>query len=122
MNPSSITANDNEGKTPVHLLCQGTLRGVWDVKSNPTVEKNMIGILRMLHNKVPSCIVLEDNEGVGSIEYAIQFNLGIEFITELQTMIANFNEKKAIKLAHKRCMLARRELSRQKSPRAAFAA
>ena len=102
MNPASITAKGNEGKAPIHLLCQGTWRGVWDVKSNPTVEKNVIGILRMLHNKVPSCIVLEDNEGVGSIEYAIESNLGLDFIKELQTMIANFNEKKAIKLAHKR--------------------
>ena len=47
----------------------------------------MIVILQMLYLKAPSSIVSVDNHGVGSIEYALDFNLGIKIIQDLQGML-----------------------------------
>ena len=71
MNPTSAAAKDAGGKTPTHFLCQGTWMDCWDAASNPAVEKNMLDILWMLYLKAPSSVVFEDNQGLGSIEYAM---------------------------------------------------
>ena len=122
MNPSSAAAKDIEGKSPIHILCQGTWQGSWDINSNPAAEKNMIDILSKLYNKAPSSVVCEDNYGVGSVEYAIDSNLGMEFILELQEKIGHFNENEVCKKAHRKCAGARRQLQRKNSPHAAFEA
>lgn len=121
-NPSSAAARDIEGKAPVHHLCQGTWRGPWDLKTNPAAEKNMIDILAVLYSKAPSSVVAEDHRGVGSVEYAIESDLGIKFIHHLQEKIGHFNENQARKATHRKCMAARRRLYRKSSPSAAFEA
>ena len=115
-NPSSAIAKDIEGKTLIHLLCQGTWQSSCDAKSNPAAEKNMIDILWMLYNKAPSSIVSEDNEGVGYIEYALESNLEIKFILDLQEMIGYFNINEAHKMVHRKCMAARCQSQKKNSP------
>lgn len=96
-NSSAITTKDIDGRTPLHLLCQNTWEDYWDLKINPVAETNMIRILWIIHNKMPSAIVFKDNKGVGSLEYAIESNLSITFVNHLQTMVMNFNKEKARK-------------------------
>ena len=112
-NPSAITAKDIDGRTPLHLLCQNTWEDYWDVKYNHEAEPNMRNILWMLHNKAPSVIVFKDNKGVGPLEYAIESNLSITFVKQLQIMIVKFNKEKARKLSRNRCTEARRKLMKQ---------
>lgn len=118
MNPSSAAAKDIGGRTPTHLLCQGTCRDFWDVKSNPAAERNMADILWMLYIKAPSSVISEDNYGVGSIEYALDSNIGMDIIQDLQDMIGHFNENQARELARRKCIAARRQLKRKYSPHA----
>lgn len=120
MNPSSAAAKDIEGKHPIHLLCQGTWRGFWDIKSNSAAEKNMAGILCMLYCNAPSSIASEDDHGVGSIEYAIESNLGIEFIRTLQRMVSHINKNEARRVARRKCMAARHQLQREFYPTLPF--
>ena len=85
-------------------------------------NQNMTEILLMLQKKAPASAVSEDNDGVGAIEYALESNASIDFIRTLQDMIAHYSETEDRKLAHQRCMDARRQLKKQASPHAAFAA
>ena len=94
----------------------------WDAMSTPTVEKNMLDILWMLYLKVPSSVVSEDNQGLGSIEYAIDSNLGIKVIQDLQDTTRHFNETEAHKMAHRGCMRACCKSQRKNSPHAISAA
>ena len=93
--PSSGAAKDIEGKTPIHLICQGTWQGFWDIKSNSVA-------VCMLYCNKPSSVISEDDHGVGSIEYSIESNLGIKFIRTMQRMVSHVNENEA-------CRVARRE-------------
>ena len=100
MYPSSTRAMDVEGKSPFHLLCQGTWQGAWDIASNPAAAKNMKEILWMLYREAPSTIVSEDIDGVEPLEHAIDFNIGIGLIHLLQEMIGHFHEHEVRKMAH----------------------
>ena len=115
-NPSAIITKDIDGKTPLHLLCQNTWEDYWDVKINPVAETNMRRILWIIHDKMPSAIIFKDDKGVGSLEYAIESNLGIAFVKQLQTMIIKFNKEKARKLSRNRCAEAQRQLMKQSTP------
>ena len=116
MNPSSAAAKDIEGRTPTHLLCQGTCRDFWDVKSNPAAEKNMTAILWMLYLQAPLSVISEDNHGVGSIEYALESNIGIVIIQNLQEMIRHFNKNEAHTMDHRKSIAARRQFCRENIP------
>ena len=67
-------------------------------------------------------MLCEDENGVNPVECAILSNLGPKFVKDLQIAIGEYNKIKARKEAHKKCMLARRQLFRASSPRAAIAA
>ena len=59
---------------------------------------------------------------MGAIEYALENELGTSFIKTLQEMTSRFQENEAMKAAQRRCMRTRRQLGKQHSPHAAFAA
>ena len=82
----------------------------------------MIDILRIFHNKAPTSIASEDNHGVGSVEYALESNLGIKIIQDLQGMIGYFNMNEARRITHRKCLAARRQSQKKNSPHAAVAA
>lgn len=114
MCPLSASSKDGTGKTPVHHLCMNN-----SITAN---EKKMNDILWMLYRKAPGSFVAEDNDGQDPIECALESDLGIGFIRTLQGMIGHYNENQARKLAHRKVVAARRELKRQNSPHAAYAA
>lgn len=110
--PQSVASKDLEGRYPIHHLCS----------SKTSTLKRMEQILWMLFRKAPTSIVSEDNHGKGAIEYALEAELGTSFIKTLQEMASRFQENEARKEAQRRCMNTRRQLGRQHSPHAAFAA
>ena len=65
------------------------------MKSNTIVEKNMEVILWILFIESPSIVVSEDCHGVGVIECAIEFGLGIIFVQTLQEMIGHYKKSQA---------------------------
>lgn len=121
-NPSSATAKDKNNNTPLQLLCKGTWNGVWDLKTNPSAEKNMIDILEILYRKAPVSLLSEDSGGLGPIEHAINSNLDLKFIVSLNEKIAHLNRTKDQKYAHRKCIATRRESASMKFPHAAHEA
>lgn len=69
--PKSAASKDIDGKTPIHLICQGTWRGCWDAKFNTAAEKNIKEILWVLDLRAPLSFLSEYCQGVGCIEYTI---------------------------------------------------
>lgn len=120
MFPQSVAAKDNQGRTPIHHLCSSYASKSYDV--NKTTLKRMEQILWILFRKSPGSIVAEDKKGVNAIECALEAELGTTFIGTLQDMTARYHENEARKAAQRRCMKTRRQLGRQHSPHAAFAA
>eukprot|EP00804_Cyclotella_cryptica_P031025 CCRYP_013591-RA/>CCRYP_013591-RA protein AED:0.00 eAED:0.00 QI:965/-1/0/1/-1/1/1/0/195 len=120
MCPQAVAAKDNSGKTPIHHLCQSYHDSKRAVSSK--TKRTMQQILWMLFRKAPASIVAEDNDGIDAIEYALESNLDVNFIQILQDMTSRFKENEARKASQRRCMMTRRNMERQHSPHAAYAA
>lgn len=94
MNPASVGAKDDEGKTPIQLLCQCTWQGSWDIRFNTKALENMKSIFWLLYQKAPMSVAAEGGNGLDTSEYAIRFNIGIELIRILHEIIRNCNDAK----------------------------
>ena len=118
--PQAVAAKDNEGKTPLHHLCQS----YHDSKraARRSTKRMMQQILRMLFRKAPPSIVAEDNRGIDAIEYALESNLDVNFVQTLQDLTSRLKENEARKASQRRCMMTRRNIAREHSPHAAYAA
>ena len=120
MFPKSAAAKDNEGKTPIHHLCQSYGSSKRTMSNAKLVR--MEQILWILFRRAPASIVAEDCKGANVIEYALEANLGMSFVSVLQDMISRYHKNEARKAAQRRCMKTRRQLDSAHSPHAAFAA
>ena len=78
------------------------------IKSNSATEQNMMDILQMLYYTAPLTVTLDDDYGVGSIEYVIDSNMGIEFIGTIQRM-----HVKTRRSTHRKCVRARHRWQRE---------
>ncbi|KAL7490229.1 hypothetical protein ACHAW6_016018 [Cyclotella cf. meneghiniana] len=120
MCPQAVAAKDNEGKTPLHHLCQS----YHDSKraARKSSKTMMQQTLRLLFRKAPASIVAEDNRGIDAIEYALESNLDVNFVQTLQDLTSRLKENEARKASQRRCMMTRRKIEREHSPHAAYAA
>ena len=55
--PSCAADRDSDGKSPLQLLCQGTWKDAWDVRSNPAAKTNMARIHRMLNSEASTSAI-----------------------------------------------------------------
>lgn len=120
MHAPSVSMRDSLGKTPFHHLCQSYMSPKH--KASKTTIKKMKQCLWILYRKAPGSIIVEDQSGIDPIEYALESNLDMSFIRDLQNMISRYHANEAKKESHRRCMQNRRQLDKKHSPHAAFAA
>ena len=120
MHPLAASARDGLGKTPFHHLCQSYMSPKH--KASKATVKKMKQVLWILYRKAPGSVIVEDKSGIDPIEYALESNLDMAFIRDLQSMIARYHANEAKKESHRKCMMARRQLDKKHSPHAAFAA
>lgn len=79
----AASMQDNEGKAPIHHLCQSFQLNYQDTLCMSTGEA-MLSIINMLKAVAPNSFNLEDNEEANAIEYAIESDTNIKIIRTIQ--------------------------------------
>lgn len=79
----AASIQDNEGKAPIHHLCQSFQLNYQDTSRMSTGEA-MLSIINMLKAVAPNTFNLEDNEEANAIEYAIESDTNIKIIRAIQ--------------------------------------
>jgi len=74
---------DNDGKAPIHHLCQSFMLNYQDT-SLLSGKESMMCIVDMLKRVAPKSFNLEDNNEMNAIEYAIESNTDIRIIKAIQ--------------------------------------
>jgi hypothetical protein len=116
--PHTAAAQDNDGKTPFHILCESYAKRYESsmICDCDAMERRMTSIIWVLYRKAPTAIIVEDNHGVGAVEYALEAGFTITFIGLLQNMVARVHESNAKKKAHRKLMQGRCPLQQKDSP------
>ena len=115
MYPHTAAAQDDDGRTPFHFLCKSYAKKChasmsWD---RDAIEKSMTRILWVLYLKAPKAIILEDNYGVGVVEYALEADMSLTFIRLLHHMVTRVHEQNTKMIASRKLMQARSQLEQK---------
>ena len=120
MFPQTAAAQDKDGKTPFHILCESYAKGCDTSMTKNAIEKRMTSIMWVLYRKVPTAIILEDNFGVDVVEYALEAGLSLSFLRLVQDMVARVHESNTKKKALHKSMQGCSQMQRRYSPEAAY--
>lgn len=93
----TVTAQDKAGKTPLHLTCEH-----YQCKCGPQWEDSQcVGVVKMLCEKAPDIINIEDDEGRTAIEMAIEFALPFKVVRTLQrASAADWRARRRLQRSH----------------------
>lgn len=83
--PVAASIQDNEGKAPIHHLCQSFTLNYEDASlvAMP-VKDTMMSIVSLLKVAAPKSFNLEDNDEMNAIEYAIESDTDIKVVKFIQ--------------------------------------
>lgn len=81
--PIAASIQDNEGKAPIHHLCQSFILNYQDT-SLMSGKESMMSIVNMLKAAAPKSFNLEDDDEMNAIEYAIESDTDIKVIKAIQ--------------------------------------
>lgn len=109
MYPHTAAAQDNDGRTPFHLLCKDYAKQceVSTSLDKNAIERRMTYVLWILYRSAPQAIIIEDNEGVDAVEYALEADLSLPFIGILQHMVSKVHKQNAKVKAHRKLLQSR---------------
>jgi hypothetical protein len=116
LHPRTAAAQDNEGKTPFHILCNSYAKSCNSLSmSQDVIERRMTSIIWVLYRKAPTAIILEDSHGVDVVEYALEAELSLHFIRLLQDLVARVHKSNSKKKAHRNLMNTHSQLHQNDS-------
>lgn len=82
---SAASAKDENGKTPLHLLCENYSSSVDTNKTDDlSPEDNMVQALKTLIKAAPDAVNIEDNDGTTVVEYAIASDSPYDAVRRIQ--------------------------------------
>ena len=83
--PAAASIQDNEGKAPIHHLCQSFTLNYEDASlTSLPVTDTMMSIVSMLKAAAPKSFNLEDNDDMNAVEYALESNTDIKVVKFIQ--------------------------------------
>jgi len=82
--PVAASIQDNEGKTPLHHLCQSFMLNYQDAPLMLSVSDSMMSIVTMLKDTAPKSFNLEDNDDMNAVEYALESDTDIKVVKTIQ--------------------------------------
>ncbi len=84
--PAAASIQDSEGKCPIHHLCHSFMLNYQDTHDIPClpVKDSMMAIINTLNITAPKSFIVEDNDGMNAIEYAIESEVNIKIIKTMQ--------------------------------------
>ena len=71
------------------------------------IERHVTNVLWILYRTAPKAIMMEDNEGVDAVEYALEADLNLPFIRLLQHMVSTVHKQNAKMKAHRKLVQSR---------------
>lgn len=83
--PAAASIQDNEGKAPIHHLCQSFTLNYEDASlTSMPVTETMMSIVSMLKAAAPTSFNLEDNDEMNAVEYALESDADIKVVKFIQ--------------------------------------